>query len=451
MQYNQPLDQPSQPNASYIDGNPAAGIQGSIVPAASLEFDQREVVEVIMRANARGYSDFSGAPCAPPANADLTQLRKAIEGFITSFQLIIDSTITFHVHGSGADFSDLNAAMSYLRKYYITPRGHVILQCAGAQPGASAAVQYVYNAQITFAHPNNHRISVFGAPMLAPCPRDQNAFVLTGPSGPQRASDTNANLGMLRTKFATEFHFTGTNGVVVGPATPVLMHFDGFLLTGDGSNCVGMYFESSFGFMNVDTYAGIAVVNFGNCGIDLELSATLGMEGTAYDENFLCTLIVMGCGNATPGGNGFAMGDGSYITMSGNLLTFSNAGPGFVVWPRTGCQMDGAVHAICNGGNGIQCFGTSICYIWGPISDGAAYTQSKFWKNGQWGMWADHTQATCYCDCGAGTGNANGAGSIFAQQGSMVAAAAGDVGISSSCSPPWATIGNANATINAGW
>ena len=44
MKYNQPLDQPTNTNAPYIDGNPAAGIQGSIVPAASIEFDQREVV-----------------------------------------------------------------------------------------------------------------------------------------------------------------------------------------------------------------------------------------------------------------------------------------------------------------------------------------------------------------------------------------------------------------------
>jgi hypothetical protein len=54
MLYNQPLDQPANTNAPYIDGNPAAGIQGSIVPAASIEYDQREVVEVITRANVRG-------------------------------------------------------------------------------------------------------------------------------------------------------------------------------------------------------------------------------------------------------------------------------------------------------------------------------------------------------------------------------------------------------------
>lgn len=156
MQYNQPFDQPSNLNAPYIDGNPAAGIQGSIVPAEAIEFDQREVVEVITRANARNYIDFSGTPCAPPANPDLNtglpplqQLRKAIEGFIRAWDFIIDTTITFHVHGVGADFPDFNQAMQYLRRYYITTNGHVILQSAGALPARSK-------------QPNTHTWAAFG-------------------------------------------------------------------------------------------------------------------------------------------------------------------------------------------------------------------------------------------------------------------------------------------------
>ena len=67
MKYNQPFDQPSNPNASYIDGNPAAGIQGSIVPAASIEFDQREIVNAITAAG------------LAPSNSDLTQLLQMIK------------------------------------------------------------------------------------------------------------------------------------------------------------------------------------------------------------------------------------------------------------------------------------------------------------------------------------------------------------------------------------
>lgn len=80
MQYNQPLDQPTNPNAPYVDGSPAAGIQGSIVPAASIEYDQREIIAVINAAV--GLTDFSGTVCVAPTNAILTQLLSAIEALI---------------------------------------------------------------------------------------------------------------------------------------------------------------------------------------------------------------------------------------------------------------------------------------------------------------------------------------------------------------------------------
>ena len=173
MLYNQPLDQPTNPNAPYVDGNPAAGIQGSIVPAASLEFDQREVVEVITRANARGYVDFSDTPCAAPSNADLLQLRKAIEGFIRGWDFIIDTTVTKTVHGPGADFPDLIAAMSWLRRYYITQQGHVIFRVE--------AGKWTYTQKIIFRHQNADRISVFGATMTAPVPWTM-AYTSSAPS-----------------------------------------------------------------------------------------------------------------------------------------------------------------------------------------------------------------------------------------------------------------------------
>jgi len=67
MKYNQPYDQPSSPNAPYVDGNPAAGIQGSIVPAAAIEYPQRELIAAIQAAG------------LAPTNADLAQLVKALK------------------------------------------------------------------------------------------------------------------------------------------------------------------------------------------------------------------------------------------------------------------------------------------------------------------------------------------------------------------------------------
>jgi hypothetical protein len=66
MLYNQPYGV-SDPNAAYINGNPATGIAGSIPPAASIEFPQREIVNLINFAT------------LAPSNSDLNQLAKAVQ------------------------------------------------------------------------------------------------------------------------------------------------------------------------------------------------------------------------------------------------------------------------------------------------------------------------------------------------------------------------------------
>jgi hypothetical protein len=66
VQYNQPFDQQSNPNAPYNNGNPATGTQGSIVPAAAVEYPQREIVNAV--------TDIG---LATPTNADLHQLSAA--------------------------------------------------------------------------------------------------------------------------------------------------------------------------------------------------------------------------------------------------------------------------------------------------------------------------------------------------------------------------------------
>jgi hypothetical protein len=66
MLYNQPYGI-SDPNAAYINGNPATGTAGSIPPAASIEYPQREIVNLIAGTG------------ITPANGDLNQLAKAIQ------------------------------------------------------------------------------------------------------------------------------------------------------------------------------------------------------------------------------------------------------------------------------------------------------------------------------------------------------------------------------------
>jgi hypothetical protein len=70
MQYNQPYGKPAEVNPGdqpYINGNPGTGTAGSIPPAASIEYPQREIVALI---NATGVA---------PANSDLSQLARGVQ------------------------------------------------------------------------------------------------------------------------------------------------------------------------------------------------------------------------------------------------------------------------------------------------------------------------------------------------------------------------------------
>jgi hypothetical protein len=72
VQYNAPYGV-SDPNAPYVNGNPTTGTMGSIPPAASIEFPQREIVGLI------------GACGFTPDNADLLQLAKAVQSGLLNF------------------------------------------------------------------------------------------------------------------------------------------------------------------------------------------------------------------------------------------------------------------------------------------------------------------------------------------------------------------------------
>lgn len=70
MKYNAPPG--GSADAPFLDGNRSAGIRGSIVPAAAVEADQRELVHLI---------EHSGQT---PNEEDLQQVRKAIAAMISA-------------------------------------------------------------------------------------------------------------------------------------------------------------------------------------------------------------------------------------------------------------------------------------------------------------------------------------------------------------------------------
>jgi hypothetical protein len=66
MKYHQPYGV-SDPNAGYTNGNPTTGTMGSIPPAQSIEYPQREIVALITAAG------------LTPDDADLAQLLKSVQ------------------------------------------------------------------------------------------------------------------------------------------------------------------------------------------------------------------------------------------------------------------------------------------------------------------------------------------------------------------------------------
>lgn len=442
MLYNQPWDQKSNPNAPYVDGNQAAGIEGSIVPAAGIEFDQREIVDVIYQAWVRKYADFNGTLCAAPSNGDLTQLRKAIEGYITNW--FISTSVTFKVHGPGADFADLNAALNYLSKFRITQTGKVTLQLAGATSGT--ATQYVYTQNVVFAHPDNEKISVLGAPMLLPLPGDDSAYQLISSTSSQRAADTIYNLGLLRSKFATELHFGNGCGFVYDGVCPGRV--DGILLTGDGSTGplgygVGILCNA-ISTIHRETDAnqllrGLAIVGFGYAGIEVATSGFWLSQPPSGGGG--APLVILGITNAAgTTGFGVACADSSNFTPQTTTMIFSCCSAGLATFTNSSaqCDLQGLrFYSECNGSHGMYAQSS------GSIGCHADYIISK--KNGGRGL---------YCSGGAGIVlgattsidlTLNG-GSAYCSIESVITCP-GATGLGDA-SPPINTVGNANSIIN---
>jgi len=320
MQYNAPLDKlPANPNASYVNGDPAQGLKGSIVSAESVEMDQREVVEVITRANARGYTDFDNVLCGVPSNSDQQQLRKAIEGFIKAHvspqeSWIIDTMITKTVHGSGADFPDLKAAMYWLSFYKITQNGWVHFTIP--------AGQWTYTQNVHIRHPDLLRVDISGAPLIgAPPTRDD--FQWTG----NITTDNTNQYAMLRSKIPTELRFTSGMKMEVTGATTLY----NLLISGDRTQTALLAFNGSEHVTGVN---GVAVHGSGNGGLGV------GKDGSLWTATFLTVSGCAGAGidiagglflgspvvTASNGAQGALIRAGGVISQSAPANTFSAKG-----------------------------------------------------------------------------------------------------------------------------
>lgn len=149
MKYNQPYgvaDEVSLFDHPYVNGDPSIGRQGSIPPAESIEYDQREIVKVIQWASDNKYVDMNGAPCVAPTNSLLDQLLKALFGIINSKALRADAVSYVNgstgndttldgtqstVSGSHGPFATVDRALTEMAKYNIGGYNYNIIVADG--------------------------------------------------------------------------------------------------------------------------------------------------------------------------------------------------------------------------------------------------------------------------------------------------------------------------------
>jgi len=331
MDYSSPYGTPPVPivmppgtrnYSRYVNGNPVTGTEGSIPPATSFDESQIEIVEVIMRAG------------IVPTHNDLTQLWQALEALFT--QKYITSPITKTVHGTGADFTDLNAAMQWLGQYIITATGSVTFACA---PG-----KWTYSTAVEINHPNANRVSIQGGALLGATPSPGNLTV----TGYHNASDGTQQIIYLRSVHATELAFTGgVNGFTVRSSGTTLRYL---LITGsqtihtlpDGTQeGNGLYLHNSS--INVD---GISIWGFGRCGADI-------LEGSLNCITSL-TLVIAYCGwqgiNIQGGYCAAAVNTAYTILVSNGVSGLTNLGS--LTWFG---KLDVRGHGPPNGNAAIHC------------------------------------------------------------------------------------------------
>jgi len=75
MEYNEPFY--GEPNDPYVDGNPPLGIEGSVIPAAAIEYPQREIVNNILKNQ------------LAPTNGDMHQMSRAQQIDLVNFAVDI--------------------------------------------------------------------------------------------------------------------------------------------------------------------------------------------------------------------------------------------------------------------------------------------------------------------------------------------------------------------------
>jgi hypothetical protein len=305
-------------------------------------------------------------PLLDPSHGDLTQLWQAL---MTLFaQKYITTPITKTVHGVGADFVDLIAAMKWVGGYIITQTGSVTFMVA---PG-----KWTYTQTVEINHQNSSRIFIQGGALLGGAPTRANLSV----TGFHSATDASNQIIYLRSVFATELSFTGgITGFRTFSAGLTLRYL---LITGSqdifGGGSPGALNRNGNGVHLYQTLwiDCIAIWGFGNIGISINecslrcetsLSLTVsycGFEGVDmrsgefrldFSEVILvshnvCALVCFGgyavCGKLTARGTNSTAGNGAVEVEVGGQLSCGNSAD-ISQNLRSGLICSGASTLIC--------------------------------------------------------------------------------------------------------
>jgi len=396
MRYSQPFGTPTPPLGVYprfINGNPVTGTEGSIPPATAFDEDQIEIITVIQNAG------------LTPDHNDLTQLWQALQNMIG--QKYITSPIVKHVHGAGADFIDLNQAMAWLASYIITPSGYVTFLVA---PG-----RWTYTVNVELNHVNMSRVAIQGGALLGGAPQGSNMSV----TGYGNSADGTNQIIYLRSIYATELSFTGgitgftvlrggcilryllvTGSQSVGTKPPGA--FSGYSGWGSGLECYDKILIDGCSFWgfgmagfyciggSVQCYTSLncaisfcqqGIVNYGGfifiqCS-EFIITSSYGVQGVAifqYPGFFISGAAYIAGNNPGVGLGAITIENGGNVWIGGGTVT-TNGGWGQLIAGAGEIVMERA-SVTYNSGGGLDCVGTSTCFI----------TDSGYSGNGGYGI-----------------------------------------------------------------
>jgi hypothetical protein len=415
-------DSSATPNSIIVAPNPAI---------TSLAAPQELIVKLantVTGATTITVNSMAAVPVVRPDGTPL-QANDAFAGEMlwliyngSAFQLcvkassdLIDTAVTYTVHGAGANFTDLNAAFEYLSKFKITHNGSVTLQLA--------AGTFSYTTNVFMDHPQNHRIAIKGATMLAAMPTTIGSYATSGFA--TRTTDNTTNIAMLRTKFATEIDLVG--GVVWAVDNVMLADIDAILFVGDNTstNGPGNGLLLGCGAQSNNPISGgtsgLAFYNF--------KSAALAMNNRAvWQVDASKPFAFIGNNNVA-----LELTTGSQFYFTSALFVLGGASVGVYVIENSELFGAGTLYSLCNAIDGIG-------VINGRVSVSGGLTQ----KNGGWGLNAQ--QGSSCLNANVDFGSNNNSGGVIAQYGTIVRLAGS---VNYTTSPTVNTVGNSNSYVSS--